>query len=113
MPRVAALVAVTALALVVPVVAYAGPRASDAQWEQVARCESGGNWHLNTGNGYYGGLQVSSSTWSSYGGHQYASRADLASRAEQIDVGNRIYAADGWAPWPTCGPSAGSRARHR
>jgi hypothetical protein len=85
--------------------ARAGQRPTDAQWDHVARCESGGDWHLNTGNGYYGGLQVSTRTWTSFGGRRYARRPDLASRSEQIDVANRIFAADGWSPWPTCAPN--------
>ncbi len=72
-------------------------------WDAVANCESGGNWHINTGNGYYGGLQFSYSTWLSNGGGAYAERADLASREQQIAVANRLYAARGSAPWPVCG----------
>lgn len=68
-------------------------------WDRVAQCESGGNWSINTGNGYYGGLQFSFSTWLAYGGDDYASRADLASRAEQITVANRVYADNGLAQW--------------
>jgi hypothetical protein len=60
---------------------------------------------MNTGNGFYGGLQVSAQTWRSFGGRRYAPRADLTSRSNQIDVGNRIFAADGWRPWPTCAPN--------
>jgi uncharacterized protein YabE (DUF348 family) len=68
-------------------------------WDRVAACESGGNWSINTGNGYYGGLQFSISTWLAYNGGQFASRADLASRAEQITVANRVYADNGLAQW--------------
>jgi hypothetical protein len=104
---------ITVLTVLTPAAAHAAQSATDAQWDHVARCESGGDWHLNTGNGYYGGLQVSARTWASFGGHRYARRADLASRSEQIDVANRIYAADGWSPWPTCAPSAHKRtSRH-
>ncbi|WP_347354974.1 transglycosylase family protein [Intrasporangium sp.] len=70
-----------------------------AMWDRVAACESGGNWHINTGNGYYGGLQFSASTWLAYGGADFASRADLASRAQQITVANRVYADNGLAQW--------------
>jgi hypothetical protein len=70
-----------------------------AMWDRVASCESGGNWHINTGNGYYGGLQFSRSTWLAYGGGQFAGRADLASRAQQITVANRVYADNGLAQW--------------
>lgn len=70
-----------------------------AMWDKVAKCESGGNWAINTGNGYYGGLQFRTSTWLGAGGGQYASRADLASRAEQITIANRIYASSGLSQW--------------
>jgi uncharacterized protein YabE (DUF348 family) len=70
-----------------------------SMWDSVAQCESGGNWHINTGNGYYGGLQFSYSTWLAYGGDDFASRADLASREEQITVANRVYADNGLAQW--------------
>jgi hypothetical protein len=76
-------------------------------WDRVAACESGNNWHINTGNGFYGGVQFSQSTWSGYGGGRYASRADLASRAEQIEVARRVLAAQGPGAWPVCGPRAG------
>ena len=68
-------------------------------WDRVAQCESGGNWSINTGNGYYGGLQFSYSTWLAYNGDDFAQRADLASRAEQITVANRVYADNGLAQW--------------
>jgi resuscitation-promoting factor RpfA len=76
--------------------------ATNVQWDRVAQCESGGNWHINTGNGYYGGLQFSGSTWNSYDVDHYASRADLATRAEQIDVANRVLHSQGWGAWPVC-----------
>jgi uncharacterized protein YabE (DUF348 family) len=68
-------------------------------WDRVAQCESGGNWSISTGNGYYGGLQFSASTWLAYGGDDFASRADLASRAEQITVANRAYDDNGLSQW--------------
>jgi nucleoid-associated protein YgaU len=77
--------------------------AGEHDWSGVARCESGGNWSINTGNGYYGGLQFSASTWSAYGGGAYAPRADLASAAEQIAVAERVLAGQGAGAWPTCG----------
>jgi uncharacterized protein YabE (DUF348 family) len=70
-----------------------------AMWDSIAQCESGGNWSINTGNGYYGGLQFLTSTWLSNGGGDFAPRADLASRAEQITVANRLYAKVGSSPW--------------
>jgi uncharacterized protein YabE (DUF348 family) len=76
---------------------------SGLNWDGVAACESGGNWHINTGNGFYGGLQFDSGTWLSNGGGAYASRADLATREQQIAVANRLYASRGSSPWPVCG----------
>jgi nucleoid-associated protein YgaU len=73
--------------------------APDSTWDAVAQCESSGNWAINTGNGYYGGLQFSQSTWNAYGGQQYASRADLASRDEQIAVAEKTLAGQGWGAW--------------
>jgi uncharacterized protein YabE (DUF348 family) len=73
--------------------------ANAAMWDRIAQCESGGNWSINTGNGYYGGLQFSYSTWLAFGGADFAQRADLASRAEQITVANRYYARAGLGPW--------------
>ena len=73
--------------------------ARSAMWDRIAQCESSGNWHLNTGNGYYGGLQFDAASWRANGGADFAPRADLASRAEQITVANRYYANYGLAPW--------------
>ncbi|GAA2164421.1 ubiquitin-like domain-containing protein [Pedococcus bigeumensis] len=70
-----------------------------AMWDRIAQCESGGNWSINTGNGYYGGLQFDISSWLANGGDDFASRPDLASRAEQITVANRYYAKAGLGPW--------------
>ena len=72
-------------------------------WDAVAACESGGNWSINTGNGFYGGLQFTISTWDAYGGQAYAPRADLASRDAQISVAERVLAAQGPGAWPVCG----------
>jgi hypothetical protein len=73
--------------------------AATHDWSGVAQCESGGNWSINTGNGYYGGLQFDYSSWLANGGDDFAPRADLASRAEQITVANRYYAKAGLGPW--------------
>ena len=73
----------------------------EANWDRVAACESGGNWAINTGNGYYGGLQFLLSTWRAYGGHGYPHQN---SKAEQIRVAERLRAASGLSPWPVCGP---------
>jgi resuscitation-promoting factor RpfB len=76
-----------------------GSTANAAMWDRIAQCESGGNWAINTGNGYYGGLQFAGGTWLSNGGAKYAARADLASREQQIAVANTLYAARGLQPW--------------
>lgn len=70
-----------------------------AMWDRIAQCESSGNWSINTGNGYYGGLQFSISSWLANGGDDFASRPDLASRAEQITIANRYYEKAGLSPW--------------
>jgi LysM repeat protein len=85
--------------------------ASSVNWDAIAQCESGGNWHINTGNGYYGGLQFNQSTWAGNGGKTYAPRADLASRAQQIAVAEHLYARRGLGPWPVCGKKGGSTAK--
>ncbi|UQA94297.1 LysM peptidoglycan-binding domain-containing protein [Streptomyces halobius] len=79
------------------------PPPAGTNWAKIAACESSGRWHINTGNGYYGGLQISPATWRAYGGRRYARRPDLATRAQQIAVGERIVQARGLAPWPNCG----------
>jgi resuscitation-promoting factor RpfA len=72
-------------------------------WSGVAQCESSGNWHINTGNGFYGGLQFTQSTWDAYGGESFASRADLASESAQISVAERVLDGQGVGAWPVCG----------
>ncbi|SEK25202.1 transglycosylase family protein [Streptacidiphilus jiangxiensis] len=81
--------------------------ASVSTWDKVAQCESGGDWSINTGNGYYGGLQFSASTWRAYGGGAYASTANHASKGDQITVAERVLASQGPGAWPVCGPRAG------
>lgn len=77
--------------------------APDSEWDVVARCESSGNWAINTGNGYQGGLQFSPSTWLGYGGGQFASAAHLATRDQQIAVAEKVLAGQGKGAWPVCG----------
>ncbi|MEU1272443.1 transglycosylase family protein [Streptomyces sp. NPDC005799] len=77
-------------------------------WDRIAQCESGGNWHINTGNGYYGGLQFSAGTWRAYGGSAYAPTADKASRQAQIAVATKVQHAQGWGAWPVCSARAGA-----
>ena len=81
--------------------------ATGRTWDRLAACESGGNWHINTGNGYYGGLQFSDGTWDAYGGGRYASRADLASREEQIAIAEKVLRGSGWGAWPACSARLG------
>ncbi|MGW4384014.1 transglycosylase family protein [Kitasatospora sp. NPDC004531] len=99
---------VASVGLALPLLSATGAAAAPAStWDKVAQCESGGNWSINTGNGYYGGLQFSSSTWRAYGGAQYASRADQASRAQQISVAEKVLASQGPGAWPVCSVKAG------
>ncbi|MGN7211189.1 transglycosylase family protein [Brachybacterium paraconglomeratum] len=72
-------------------------------WDEVAACESGGDWSINTGNGYYGGLQFSQQTWEGYGGTEYAATADQASKSQQIAIGERVLEGQGAGAWPNCG----------
>ncbi|MEU7340100.1 transglycosylase family protein [Streptomyces sp. NPDC007074] len=102
--RVATLAGVTGVAIAAPLMAAGNASAATAsEWDAVAQCESGGNWSINTGNGYYGGLQFSASTWAAYGGTAYASTADKASKSQQITIGEKVLAAQGKGAWPTCG----------
>ncbi|MGH3309230.1 MAG: transglycosylase family protein [Streptomyces sp.] len=97
-----------AIPLIGAQLAAATPEAatSEGVWQKVAACESGNKWDINTGNGYYGGLQFTQSTWQAYGGAAYAPRADLATRAEQIAVAEKVLAGQGPGAWPDCGPRA-------
>jgi LysM repeat protein len=75
-------------------------------WDRLAQCEAGGNWSINTGNGYSGGLQFSAGTWQANGG---SGSAHNASRAEQIRVAQRVQASQGWGAWPSCSSRLGLR----
>ncbi|MBJ8344217.1 DUF3235 domain-containing protein [Antrihabitans sp. YC2-6] len=90
-------------------VAFAGVAnaAPDSDWDQLAQCESGGNWGINTGNGFQGGLQFSPSTWTAHGGGEYAPNANQASREEQIAVAEKVLATQGWGAWPSCSSNLG------
>ncbi|KIS28287.1 transglycosylase [Arthrobacter sp. SPG23] len=80
---------------------------NEAMWDKIAQCESTGNWSINSGNGYYGGLQFDIQTWIGAGGGAYAPNASLATKAQQIDIANRVYAQRGLSPWG-CGWAATS-----
>jgi hypothetical protein len=86
-------------------IALAGQAAAapDSEWDRVAACESGGNWGINTGNGYHGGLQFSQGTWAAHGGGEFASAANQATRDQQIAVAERVLATQGRGAWPVCG----------
>ncbi|MFJ4522858.1 transglycosylase family protein [Streptomyces sp. NPDC088810] len=102
--RAITLAGVTGAVVAAPLMAAGNASAAtSAEWDKVAQCESGGNWSINTGNGYYGGLQFSASTWAAYGGTQYAATADKASKAQQIAVAEKVLAAQGKGAWPVCG----------
>ena len=96
---VSSVVAAFAAMTAVTTVGTPAHAATTHTWERLAQCESGGRWHINTGNGYYGGLQFAQSTWLANGGADFAARADLASREQQITVANRLYAKSGLQPW--------------
>ncbi|MEU1804308.1 transglycosylase family protein [Streptomyces sp. NPDC019937] len=102
--RITALVGLAGAAVATPLIgATSASAATSSQWDQVAQCESGGNWSINTGNGYYGGLQFSSSTWAAYGGTAFAPTADKAGKSQQIQVAEKVLASQGKGAWPVCG----------
>lgn len=101
-------VAVAATSALLAPTASAAP---DSDWDRLAQCESGGNWSINTGNGYHGGLQFSPSTWAGYGGKQYAPYAYQATREQQIAVAERVLAGQGWGAWPSCSAKLGLNSK--
>ncbi|MET9256720.1 transglycosylase family protein [Streptomyces sp. NPDC003717] len=107
-PALVVAAGVTGSAIAIPLLGATGAHAADgADWDRVAECETGGAWSQNSGNGYYGGLQLSQQAWDQYGGLAYASSADQASRSQQIAVAERVHAAQGISAWPTCALLAG------
>ncbi|MFD4602102.1 transglycosylase family protein [Streptomyces sp. NPDC058464] len=109
--RAIAVAGVTGVAVAAPLMAAGSASAATAsEWDTVAQCESGGNWAINTGNGYYGGLQFSASTWAAYGGTQYAAQANQATKAQQITIAEKVLAAQGKGAWPVCGTGLSSAA---
>ncbi|MFE4635205.1 transglycosylase family protein [Streptomyces sp. NPDC056773] len=102
--RIVTLAGVTGAAIAAPLMAAGTASAATAsEWDRVASCESGGNWSINTGNGYYGGLQFSSSTWAAFGGKAYAAQANQASKAQQIAIAEKVLKGQGKGAWPSCG----------
>ncbi|MEU3979709.1 transglycosylase family protein [Streptomyces sp. NPDC026672] len=103
---------VTGSAIAIPLLGAGGASAADGTtWDKVAECESGGSWSANTGNGYFGGLQLTQDFWEKYGGMEYASSPDQASRSQQISVAENILAHRGTAPWATCALLSGLSAK--
>ena len=84
------------------------PVSNGAAWDSISKCEAGGNWAINTGNGFYGGVQFDQNTWERNGGLRYASRADLATREEQIAIAEVTRARQGWGAWPVCSGRIGA-----
>jgi hypothetical protein len=107
--RTVAKVAVTGAIIGTAGVALAGNAAAapDSDWDRLAQCEAGGNWGINTGNGYQGGLQFSPSTWNAHGGGEYAATANQATREQQIAVAEKVLATQGWGAWPSCSSNLG------
>ncbi|GAB3845250.1 LysM peptidoglycan-binding domain-containing protein [Nesterenkonia populi] len=89
------------------IVAQAPVANAQSDWDRLAECESNGNWSINTGNGFYGGLQFMKSTWDSMGGQQYAEYPHQASREQQIAVATELQSRYGWGQWPACSASLG------
>jgi resuscitation-promoting factor RpfA len=81
--------------------------ASSSTWDRLAQCESSGNWAINSGNGFSGGLQFTPGTWRAFGGGAYASSAHQASRGQQIAVAEKVLAGQGWGAWPSCSRKLG------
>ncbi|WND37159.1 transglycosylase family protein [Streptomyces sp. BB1-1-1] len=107
-PALVVAAGVTGSAIAIPLLGATGAHAADgANWDRVAECETGGAWSQNSGNGYYGGLQLSQDVWERYGGTEYAPSADQASRSQQIRVAEKLHADQGIAAWPTCALLAG------
>jgi hypothetical protein len=102
--RAARLLVVMAMgaALFTALTPVAANAATVRTWDRLARCESSGRWHINTGNGYYGGLQISRPTWRGYGGRRFARLPSRATKDEQIRVATRILHHQGWRAWPVC-----------
>ncbi|MFG2517894.1 transglycosylase family protein [Streptomyces sp. NPDC048527] len=94
--------------IAIPLIGAGVAHAADADtWSKVAACESSGNWSINSGNGYFGGLQFTQSTWEAYGGTAYAARADRATRSQQIAVAEKVLDGQGPGAWPACSARAG------
>ncbi|MFI6152081.1 transglycosylase family protein [Kitasatospora sp. NPDC051170] len=106
--KVIAVAGVAGVGLALPLLTATGASAAPAStWDAVAQCESGGNWSINTGNGFYGGLQFTPSTWKAYGGTAFAAQANQASKGQQIAIAEKVLASQGPGAWPVCSQKAG------
>ncbi|GAA5016522.1 transglycosylase family protein [Actinopolymorpha pittospori] len=107
--KVGTTAALTGAAVIVPAIGLTSPAhaATVDTWTKLAQCESSGDWSINTGNSFYGGLQFTASTWREFGGTQYAARADLATKAQQIATAEKVLSEQGWGAWPTCSAKLG------
>jgi len=105
---------ITAIALLIPLLVM-GPAngASDRTWNRLAGCESSRRWHIHTGNGYFGGLQFSLSTWRAYGGRKFARFPHNARRVQQVIVAQHILRGQGWGAWPACSHRLGLGPRQK
>ena len=106
---ISTMAAAGSLAAVALATAPAAHAATAKQWDALAQCESGGRWNLDTGNGFYGGLQFSGGTWRAYGGGAFAPTANKATREQQISIAAKVAKDQGWGAWPTCSRKAGLR----
>ncbi|MEU0935202.1 transglycosylase family protein [Embleya sp. NPDC005971] len=106
--RLIAAAGVAGVGVAMPIIgAGTAQAASVSTWDKVAQCESTGNWQINTGNGFYGGLQFTQSTWNEFGGTQYAARADQATKGQQIAIAEKVLKSQGPGAWPVCSVKAG------
>ncbi|KQV23966.1 MULTISPECIES: transglycosylase family protein [unclassified Kitasatospora] len=106
--KVIAVAGIAGVGIALPLLTATGAHAAPVDiWDKVAQCESGGNWSINTGNGFYGGLQFTPSTWKAFGGQQYAGQANQASKGQQIAVAEKVLASQGPGAWPVCSVKAG------
>ena len=106
--RASLTVTASSAGMAIPLIGAGTAHAADVStWNKVAACESSGNWSVNTGNGFYGGLQFTQSTWEAYGGTAYARRADLATKDQQMAVAEKVLHGQGPRAWPVCSVQAG------
>ncbi|MEU6438971.1 transglycosylase family protein [Streptomyces sp. NPDC047046] len=106
-PALVVAAGVTGSAIAIPLLGAGTASADQGPWDRLVECETGGDWAADSGNDYYGGLQLSDEEWEAHGGLDLAPRADMATPAQQIQVGQRILAAQGPSAWPGCALTAG------